>query len=540
MYGSPFPSLNSKVRYMTTLERAGFDVNYSKNDNSDRSSRLPSSTPLRTARSTPSLRPRAEVTPTLHIQQPLPQITTSSPPVSVAGRSRVPESAPTTPTVSPHGFAKFNQTAPLDSATPSKVMGGAKQSQSTYYLSPQLSGFAPLFHEDKSWRPQEKSTSNATSFFNFEANDTGDAENVAEDLKAVDMTAAFSYGNDRGGEHEMQSPARTFLPLQKNVEEPVDDASFLNDEEITRIETPLSTDCVAADICVGPNMKVLSGISDARGDFSADEPDLIPEIKWVQENDGADAVVDGLHLHPNESLEQLVKDGGREVSAARMASGDAVAQDEEIQVPNKRLEQLIAHLDDSLPSDSGSEQLRHAGNRWERSSHYLSALPEQAGPGLVHPRGEGPCRGCHMPVEGKRVTASELSGQWHRRCFHCAECDLQFDKHHACYVIADTPYCQEHYHERNGSICKLCGGFIEGDCLENDRAERFHPGCLVCVVCHEQISSDYLLINGDVPLCGAHDLDQLAADGLFEFDHGPSDAHSTHTVEKRRTRLIAG
>lgn len=154
------------------------------------------------------------------------------------------------------------------------------------------------------------------------------------------------------------------------------------------------------------------------------------------------------------------------------------------------------------------------------------------------PPGQGPCRLCCAEVSGKRIFSkkdNELSGQWHRDCFRCLTCNVRFNKKIPCYILDDKPYCQQHYHEENYSICQICNGFIEGECLENDRTERFHAHCLTCFLCRTPISSDYYIYNGELPLCGKHDMDALLKDGLTE-NKNKDGRHNT--VSKRRTRLI--
>lgn len=155
-----------------------------------------------------------------------------------------------------------------------------------------------------------------------------------------------------------------------------------------------------------------------------------------------------------------------------------------------------------------------------------------------HPPGEGPCRTCGEDVHDRRIyskKANELSGQWHRQCFRCLDCDIKFNKATPCYILDDKPYCQQHYHEENGSICQVCRGFIEGECLENDRTERFHVHCLTCFLCSTQISGDYFIYNSELPLCGDHDLEAILRDGPAAMGGlGGQD----NSVSKRRTRLI--
>ncbi|EHN01372.1 Pxl1p [Saccharomyces cerevisiae x Saccharomyces kudriavzevii VIN7] len=155
-----------------------------------------------------------------------------------------------------------------------------------------------------------------------------------------------------------------------------------------------------------------------------------------------------------------------------------------------------------------------------------------------YPPGEGPCRACGLEVTGKRMFSkkeNELSGQWHRECFKCIECGIKFNKHVPCYILLDTPYCQKHYHQENHSICKVCSNFIEGECLENDKVERFHVDCLNCFLCKTAITNDYYIFNGEIPLCGNHDMDALLKEGINDSALGND---KNNTLSRRRTRLI--
>lgn len=159
-------------------------------------------------------------------------------------------------------------------------------------------------------------------------------------------------------------------------------------------------------------------------------------------------------------------------------------------------------------------------------------------PTFKHAPGEGPCRSCGLEVAGKRVFSknhNELSGQWHRDCFRCIECGLKFSKKISCYILDDQPYCQCHYHQKNNSICKTCDGFIEGECLENDKNERFHVDCLTCFICHRLIDDDYYIYNNKSPLCHNHDIEALLRDGI---DGEYQDMERSNTISKRRTRII--
>lgn len=155
-------------------------------------------------------------------------------------------------------------------------------------------------------------------------------------------------------------------------------------------------------------------------------------------------------------------------------------------------------------------------------------------PVFKYPPGEGPCRACGLEVTSRRIyskKANELSGQWHRPCFKCIKCELTFSKKVVCYILDDEPYCQRHFHETNNSICRICQGFIEGKCLENDRDERFHVDCLKCFRCGEFICEDYFLFNNELPLCANHDIEALKLESFGNMGQN-------NTVSKRRTRII--
>lgn len=194
-----------------------------------------------------------------------------------------------------------------------------------------------------------------------------------------------------------------------------------------------------------------------------------------------------------------------------------------------------------LLQEKGNEQMKPQeeanvkGKEEHKHTSKLFGINDDSRP--KYPPGKGPCRLCGLEVTGKSIFSkkdNELSGQWHRDCFRCLKCNVRFNKKIPCYILDDKPYCQQHYHEENYSICQICNGFIEGECLENDRTERFHAHCLTCFLCRTPISSDYYIYNEELPLCGNHDMDALLKDGLAENNT----AGGLNTVSKRRTRLI--
>ncbi|KKK20127.1 hypothetical protein P175DRAFT_0516957 [Aspergillus ochraceoroseus IBT 24754] len=121
------------------------------------------------------------------------------------------------------------------------------------------------------------------------------------------------------------------------------------------------------------------------------------------------------------------------------------------------------------------------------------------------PRPRGPCRGCGEMIVGKSMSSADgrLTGRYHRACFVCFQCRGPFETADF-YVLNDRPYCAQHYHERNGSLCATCHTGIEGQYLEtnertgrgpNDR-QKFHPECLRCRTCHIDLKGEYFEWNG--------------------------------------------
>ncbi|SCU94162.1 LANO_0E05908g1_1 [Lachancea nothofagi CBS 11611] len=162
-------------------------------------------------------------------------------------------------------------------------------------------------------------------------------------------------------------------------------------------------------------------------------------------------------------------------------------------------------------------------------------IAEEPSEAFKFPAGEGPCRSCGLEVgNSKRIFSkkdNELSGQWHRTCFTCIKCDVKFSKREPCYILDDEPFCQLHFHVTNNSICRICHGFIEGECLENDRDERFHVNCLKCFRCNVHIREDYYLFNNELPLCDKHDIEALKLEAFNGLE-------GSTTVSKRRTRIV--
>lgn len=96
---------------------------------------------------------------------------------------------------------------------------------------------------------------------------------------------------------------------------------------------------------------------------------------------------------------------------------------------------------------------------------------------------KGSCRGCGELIMGKSVSSADgrLTGRYHKPCFVCKTCKEPFQTADF-YVMNNHPYCGRHYHQLNDSLCKSCDRGIEGQYLETELKQKFHPHCFTCQV----------------------------------------------------------
>ena len=117
---------------------------------------------------------------------------------------------------------------------------------------------------------------------------------------------------------------------------------------------------------------------------------------------------------------------------------------------------------------------------------------------------KGQCRGCSKMIAANQKSVSSadgrLTGRYHKECFSCTTCHSAFATADF-YVLKDQPYCAQHYHALNGSLCGSCGRGIEGQYLEATRSEtkgveKFHAKCFTCVMCRVVLKHDYFAHHG--------------------------------------------
>ncbi|KAG7699655.1 hypothetical protein KL949_001053 [Ogataea haglerorum] len=190
----------------------------------------------------------------------------------------------------------------------------------------------------------------------------------------------------------------------------------------------------------------------------------------------------------------------------------------------------MSTIQEDTEYDDGVSQVTNKLSRLDTSSQNSVKSPERAPSVVKFSPGEGPCRKCGLAIAtGQKSIWSkdqQLSGQWHRKCFSCITCSKPFSKGESCYVHEDFPYCELHFHEKNGSLCTFCGQGIEGECLSNEHGELFHVHCLSCSECGVTIRTDYFVFQDNI-LCENDGAKLLAESGGLD-----------ERTARRHTRLL--
>ena len=177
----------------------------------------------------------------------------------------------------------------------------------------------------------------------------------------------------------------------------------------------------------------------------------------------------------------------------------------------------------------------------------------EARPGLARRQTTGTkakCRGCSIQIEGKSVKAADgrLTGRWHKACFVCKTCKEPFTTADF-YVINNHPYCEQHYHEKNGSVCNGCHRGIEGQYLETHNSggpnegvgKKYHRRCFTCFDCRMVLAEDYFEIEGRV-FCERHALAAMRGQARPKGPGSPGlslpHGGSSLKAERRTTKLM--
>lgn len=144
------------------------------------------------------------------------------------------------------------------------------------------------------------------------------------------------------------------------------------------------------------------------------------------------------------------------------------------------------------------------------------------------------CRGCSEPIVGKSVkdSSGRLTGRYHKQCFVCRTCGDPFPTAEF-YVFDNAPYCEQHYHELNGSLCQYCARGIEGQYLETDQRAKFHPRCFTCSTCRVVLRDDYFEVAGR-NFCERHAYAMVNQQNNTLGVGG----NKARNLQKRRTRVM--
>ena len=91
------------------------------------------------------------------------------------------------------------------------------------------------------------------------------------------------------------------------------------------------------------------------------------------------------------------------------------------------------------------------------------------------------CEICSKPVVGDSVKIDTKT--LHADCFKCHTCQVSLLSQRAL-SLKGVPYCFDHFHLANKSICGKCTKPVEGAAV-NAFGKLFHPNCFSCTVsCH--------------------------------------------------------
>ncbi|NXP05451.1 LPXN protein, partial [Thinocorus orbignyianus] len=107
------------------------------------------------------------------------------------------------------------------------------------------------------------------------------------------------------------------------------------------------------------------------------------------------------------------------------------------------------------------------------------------------------CQGCERPVTDNYLSA--LQGVWHPECFVCAECLSSFASG-SFFELDGRPYCELHFHQRQGSICHGCGHPVTGRCI-TAAGRKYHPEHFICAYCLGQLQKSTFREHGKKMYC---------------------------------------
>eukprot|EP00052_Salpingoeca_macrocollata_P003014 m.33692 g.33692 ORF g.33692 m.33692 type:complete len:287 (+) comp12933_c0_seq1:68-928(+) len=97
------------------------------------------------------------------------------------------------------------------------------------------------------------------------------------------------------------------------------------------------------------------------------------------------------------------------------------------------------------------------------------------------------CDVCRQPVLSDAIVAG--GHNWHPECFVCFTCKQRFPTGEF-FEMEGKPFCSLHYHERQGSLCKICHSPLDGRCVSSGDA-TYHSKCFTCVFCFKGLTTGF-------------------------------------------------
>ncbi|CAJ0943162.1 unnamed protein product, partial [Mesorhabditis belari] len=107
------------------------------------------------------------------------------------------------------------------------------------------------------------------------------------------------------------------------------------------------------------------------------------------------------------------------------------------------------------------------------------------------------CNGCQNAITNNFITA--LGTHWHPDCFVCQMCGTGFDGG-SFFDHQGAPLCEQHYHEKRGSLCSVCRQPISGRCV-SAMGLKFHPEHFRCTYCARQLTKGIFKEVDRKPFC---------------------------------------
>ncbi|KAF4584130.1 LIM domain-containing protein [Ophiocordyceps camponoti-floridani] len=145
----------------------------------------------------------------------------------------------------------------------------------------------------------------------------------------------------------------------------------------------------------------------------------------------------------------------------------------------------------------GQDGYEYGRNRTGSVSRRAGSISRPGSRDPVSLPSRGDCKACRLPIKGKSISSADgrLTGKYHKACFVCTTCSEPFQSTEF-YVLGDKPYCEQHYHKLNGSLCGSCGRGIEGQYVEDEARVKYHIGCFRCLDCGRSLSDGYFEVDG--------------------------------------------